>query len=206
MGEKIKGLLKDTFIFALGNLGSKLILFLLVPVYTNYLTTEEYGTAEFIFTISQLIVPILSVSIWEGIIRYGLKKEEDYRDVLKTGLIVYLICSCVIMGITPVWKFYKPVSSWGIYVSFYSIGYIGNQIGLNYLRVKNKTKLFAIVSVFQTLILAIANIILLGKIKIGISGYLLANILSLFAANLLIYLAGDLFSDLKEGHINSNLL
>ena len=69
--EKYTRLIKDTFVFALGNLGSKLILFFLVPLYTNYLTTEEYGTADLVFTISQFLVPIFSVVIFDAVIRFG---------------------------------------------------------------------------------------------------------------------------------------
>ena len=43
MGNKFKGLIKDVLIFAIGNIGSKLILFFLVPFYTNYLSKSEYG-------------------------------------------------------------------------------------------------------------------------------------------------------------------
>ena len=38
--------MKDTLIFSLGSFGSKIILFFMVPLYTNYLTTEEYGTGS----------------------------------------------------------------------------------------------------------------------------------------------------------------
>ena len=61
--DKYKNLLKDLIIFAIGSLGSKLILFLLVPLYTNFLSTEEYGTTELIYTFEQLLVPFASMVI-----------------------------------------------------------------------------------------------------------------------------------------------
>ena len=74
MNDKYKALFKDTIIFAIGNLGSKMILFFLVPLYTNYLTTEEYGTADLIFTVAQLVVPVVSLTIYDAVIRFGLDK------------------------------------------------------------------------------------------------------------------------------------
>lgn len=47
MNNKYNKLVKDTLIFALGSIGSKFILFFLVPLYTNCLTTEQYGIAGF---------------------------------------------------------------------------------------------------------------------------------------------------------------
>ena len=76
MRNKVKKLIKDFFIFALGSLGSKVILFLLVPLYTSFLSTEEYGIADLIFTLTQVLVPIVSLSIWQGVIRFGLSKNQ----------------------------------------------------------------------------------------------------------------------------------
>ena len=39
-------LMKNTIIFTLGNFGSKLISFFLIPLYTNVLTTTEYGVVD----------------------------------------------------------------------------------------------------------------------------------------------------------------
>ena len=68
MKSKYKSLLKDTAIFAVGNMGSKMILFLLVPLYTNCLTKEEYGISELVFTLAQLLTPFFTVAIHEAIL------------------------------------------------------------------------------------------------------------------------------------------
>ena len=41
-------LLKNTLIFTLGNIGSRMISFFLIPLYTNVLTTSQYGTVDLI--------------------------------------------------------------------------------------------------------------------------------------------------------------
>ena len=47
--SKMKTLLKDTAVFALGSIGSKIIMFFLVPFYSIYLTTEEWGVSDLVF-------------------------------------------------------------------------------------------------------------------------------------------------------------
>lgn len=64
MNNKYNKLVKDTLIFALGSIGSKFILFFLVPLYTNCLTTEQYGIADLVFTIAQIFIPIISLVIF----------------------------------------------------------------------------------------------------------------------------------------------
>ena len=65
-----------------GSVGSKLILFLLVPLYTNYMTTEEYGSADLVFTVAQLLVPFVSAVIFDAVVRFGLMKTQRHQDVL----------------------------------------------------------------------------------------------------------------------------
>ena len=55
MGET-KRLLKNTGIIAVGGMATKLVSFLLLPLYTSVLTTGEYGTVDYINTIALLWV------------------------------------------------------------------------------------------------------------------------------------------------------
>ena len=45
-----KKLVNNSMIFAVGTLGSKLVTLLLVPLYTYYLSTAEYGTVDLVVT------------------------------------------------------------------------------------------------------------------------------------------------------------
>ena len=57
LGQKRnKYLLKNTVIFSIGNFGTKIISFFLVPLYTNILTTREYGTVDLIYTIGMVLL------------------------------------------------------------------------------------------------------------------------------------------------------
>lgn len=63
-----KYLLKNTVIFSIGNFGSKIINFFLVPLYTNILTTIEYGTVDLMTVLTTVIVPIITLNISEAVI------------------------------------------------------------------------------------------------------------------------------------------
>ena len=55
--------MKNMGLLTIGNFASKLLSFLLVPLYTNVLTTKEYGTFDIVVTTISLLLPILSVNI-----------------------------------------------------------------------------------------------------------------------------------------------
>ena len=121
MSNKYLNLIKDTLIFAVGTVGSKLILFVLVPLYTNYLTPGEYGIADFVFTLSQLMLPFLCLGIYHAVIRFGLSKAENADEVLMGGLVIALIGTVATISITPLVGLYKSISEWKWYFSSYVI-------------------------------------------------------------------------------------
>ena len=55
-----KRLIKNTGIIAIGNIGTKLISFLLLPLYTTLLSTAEYGTFDYIISIATFCVPFIN--------------------------------------------------------------------------------------------------------------------------------------------------
>ena len=91
MNKKYKELSGNTIIFAIGTFGAKVIMFFMVPLYTNILTASEYGTADLIQTISSLFVPIFSIMIQDAVLRFGLSENINKRSVLKNALFINLI-------------------------------------------------------------------------------------------------------------------
>ena len=206
MNSKYQSLLKDTAIFALGNMGSKLILFFLVPLYTNYLTASEYGTAELVFTFAQLIMPFASLVIYDAVIRFGMMKTERPNDVLLCGFSVLLFCTIVSVIVTPVLGFYKAISTWKWYLCLYIISSAVAQTEMNFLKVENKNRHYAVYSVIQTGVLAITNILLLVCFKAGIEGYLVANILAQFVVAIAIFLVENVGNALQNASFKPDLL
>lgn len=205
MNTKFKTLFKDTFIFALGSFGSKAILFFLVPLYTKYLTAAEYGVADLVFTTSQLIMPIASIVIYEAIIRYGLVREQNPAEVLKVGMIIGTIGTAFTLMITPLFSLYSPLAPWKWYLSTYVILHLFYNILRNYLKVKNKNKSFSLISVLQTLTMALLNILFLAVFHTGVQGYLLANIGAVGLSVILASMAANAHKDLFQAQFNRQL-
>lgn len=206
MNSKYKNLLKDTMIFALGSFGSKVILFFLVPLYTNYLTADEYGIADLISTFSQLIIPITSLMISSAVIRFGMMKSEKSEDVIVNAFCVIGFSIVTTFLIVFLLGWYAPVTEWRWYLFIQVILSNIVEIEKTYLKVKNKNKIFSIISILQTLILAITNILLLTMFNQGVRGYIIANIAGALVGVIIAFFAGNLYNDLSKGSFNMNLL
>lgn len=70
--SKESTLVKNTIIYAVGNFGSKILSFLLLPFYTYYLSTDDYGYFDLITTTISLLTPIITFQIYDGLYRYLL--------------------------------------------------------------------------------------------------------------------------------------
>ena len=75
--NRYKKLFSDTVILGLGTFGSKLLVFLLMPFYTAWLSTDQYSTAELITSTANLLIPLACVGIANGIFRFELVGELD---------------------------------------------------------------------------------------------------------------------------------
>ena len=190
----------------MGNIGSKFILFLLVPLYTNYMTVEEYGTSDLVFTVAQLLLPVVSVVIYDSVIRFGLSKFEKDVNVLLCGYIVLVGASIFTITITVFIGLYDPINEWKWYLSIYVILSLASSIQMNYLKVKDKNILYSTISIMQTLLMAGLNVLFLVVFKIGVKGYLISHIVAICITVILSFVFGRFGTELKTATFDHNLL
>lgn len=74
---RAKKFLKSSFIYFVGSILTKIISFFLLPMYTNYIPSKGMGYFDVANTYLNIIIPIISVTIWSAILRYCF----DYKDL-----------------------------------------------------------------------------------------------------------------------------
>ena len=79
MDKNNKKLISNIFMMFLVYFLPKIFSFFLVPVYTSYLTTEEYGISDIIISTSSLISPFVALATPSAILRYTIENKEDKR-------------------------------------------------------------------------------------------------------------------------------
>ena len=110
--KRSKYLLKNILIFTFGNVGTKLINFILVPLYTYVLSTEEYGIVNLIFVICAIVTPILMGNVGESIKRFLLDKKYNEDSIVLNGLIWFCIGIFLTFISTILFNLYEPVSNY----------------------------------------------------------------------------------------------
>ncbi|WP_230740167.1 oligosaccharide flippase family protein, partial [Streptococcus pneumoniae] len=85
MSRRYNYLLKNIGLLTLSNFGSKILVFLMVPLYTSVLSTSDYGTYDLFNTTISLLIPIISINISEGVLRFALDEKNDSSIVYSIG-------------------------------------------------------------------------------------------------------------------------
>lgn len=171
-------LIKNTIIFTLGNFGSKIISFFLVPLYTYALTATEYGVVDLVVTVGTVAVPVLTLNISESVMRFALDKDIDKKKTTQIGTVILLIGMLVGLLIFPICHSFDKISKYSVFVYFYVITSAASQIYLCDLRGKELLVYYSIGNVLNTLFIAVLNILFLLVFKEGIEGYLKAYIIA----------------------------
>ena len=63
MFRRLKDLSADTILYGLSSASAQLIGFLLLPLYTKYLTPEDYGILAMLTIVTALFVPLFGVGL-----------------------------------------------------------------------------------------------------------------------------------------------
>lgn len=184
-----KKLGKDVLLMMIGSFGSRVISFIFVPFYTAVLTTDEYGIADLITTTVTLLLPFFTLTIFESMMRFPLSKEHDPQKVWQVGCKVEILGFLIFLIMSP-FIFLTVLKDYYIFVVAYYFAISLNQCVSYFVRGTNKVKVFALAGTMQTGFIVTFSLLFLLVFKIGIAGYLLAQIVgSIFATSYMIFAA-----------------
>lgn len=181
MEEKSKPLLKNLVILTISNFASKILVFLLVPLYTNILSTTEYGIYDLVISTISLSGPILSLNIVDAVMRFMMDKNYDKNEVATIGIkyisysLVTVALFLVVLNYLDIWQEIRGLE---FYIFLYYLFYILNQYLIQLAKGLEKIVYMGIAGVIGTITMIATNVLFLLVFKWGLTGFFIANILS----------------------------
>lgn len=198
--SKYGDLSKNTLLFTINSFGSKLITFLLVPLYTNILSTNDYGTADLMTSTAQLLIPLLTLNIQDAVLRFSLDKTKDPKKIISVGCTINSIAMCL-LGIALFLLSHFEILSFGkeyIIFLFFSFAFGGIQNSLQmYMKAVDNVKVLVYSGLASTLFSCVSNLLLLLVFKVGILGYLISNLVGHFVAIFIMFFFGKIYRDVR---------
>lgn len=191
---KYKYLAGNIALFSISNFVSKILVFLLVPFYTNVLTTAEYGIADIFQVTLLLLVPALTINMGEGALRFGIERHDKRRSILGIGLKYTMIAAGGVALVCLIASFF--VSSeikW--YLLLFTILFLTNALYeflILYFQGSELVGIVVIGSILSTITMIACNLVFLLKLKIGLNGYLFSQMIAFGIAVITMLILGKI--------------
>lgn len=207
--NKYKYLGKNVGLLTVSSFGTKLLSFFLVPLYTNILTTTEYGIYDFFYTTVSLLIPILTINIHDGVLRFTLNNNKENRiSIFTSGFRLVVLSSVIVTVFTYICCKLSIVRVIADHPLYFVLVYVSTslyQLITNYSRGIEEIKEVSIAGIISALTGLTLNIVLLVYVGIGLDGYFIAAISSSLIPAVYLILKLHIFEYVTLKQINTNI-
>ena len=204
---RLKRLLSNTAILGAGTFISKVLVFLLMPLYTACLSSAEFGVADILMQTANLIIPIAVIGIADGLFRFTIDAEPSRRKQIFTISVITLLIGMLPLALLiQICGFFSVYKGYVWLVFFYICAANLHLIAANYVRGCDKTKIFALQGIINTALVILFNILFLVVFDMGVTGYLLSVVLADFTVSVGLIIFCKLYKDITFKGIDKKLV
>ncbi len=200
---KAKELIKNTIIIFIGKISTQFISFLLLPLYTSYIDTGEYGYVDLVTTYTTLIVTVVIVQLDMAAFRFLLdyRDSEDGKKKVISNIFFCIIVLTAIFTLVYIFlaKFVLKIQyAWLILLII--LTNIISSVLLQIARGLGKNLDFSVSSIISGIITIILNIVLIIKFRLGELGLLISIIFSSLSSSLYLIIRLKILKKIKLGY------
>lgn len=203
-----KQLVKNTAIITIGKICTQLVTFLLLPLYTAILSTEEYGIVDLLNNLVNLCLPIVTFQIEQAIFRYLIEvrnQEKEEKEIITTSIftvilqiVIYVLIYCLVSNF--IHNDYKYFLLTNVIVCIMS------SIMLQIARGLGDNKRYALGSFIIASLIIVFNVIFITLFRWGAYGMLLANFVAHLIGSVYLFIAEKTITKISFKSFNRNVL
>lgn len=175
-----KELVKNTIIILIGRVSTQLLSFFMMPLYTHYINTSDYGYVDLIQSYIALIVPIIILRFDSAVFRFLIDAREDKKEknnIITNTFLVFIVQIMIFVILFLVLsRFFK--FEYLIYIILNVIFMAIAQVLMQMARGVGDNLGYAISSIIAGGITIITNLICIFKFKLGGESILISAILA----------------------------
>lgn len=210
-GRGIK-FLKSVGVYAIGNIGSKLITFLMIPLYTFFVNPADFGYYDLCLNSVMLLATFASLQLRDGAFRFlvDCKTEQEQTRVVSVSLKLLLRSFSISLLLTLLMALFYPVRclwlSFGLMLSIALLEVVGQMA-----RGIGRTEVFVTSNIISAFSIGGFSVVLVAWCGWGINGIFIANILARLIAAVYIELRTGLIRRhfkpaIKDKRLTADLL
>ena len=188
MISEIKKFLKHSFIYGTGALLSKIVGFLMIPLYTRYLTTSDYGVLELLDLTSTIVSIFISMRIGSAVIRfyYDSADELEQKKVVSTAYMATFVSALLVILFSQIFsiRLSSLIFDTNVYDKYFKLVFMATALSLissvpeAYLMARKQSIFYTIISLMTLSSYLIFNIYFIVFLKMGILGILYSSVIT----------------------------
>ena len=196
--NRYRYLFKNIGLLTLSSFATKLLSFFLVPLYTNILTTTEYGTYDLFNTTVGVLLPILTLNVQDAVMRFVIDSKSNRKAIVSVAMKILLIANIIVatgLIVNSIFDISMLVKEYAIF--FFLMFLVQSLSGVitYYVRGIDKIADLSISSVLVSVFTISCNVIFLVIFHWGLIGYFLANIIGPLVQCLYLVICSDMIHD-----------
>jgi O-antigen/teichoic acid export membrane protein len=174
-------LLKNTSLYSIGTILPKAASFILLPIYTSFLSVDEYGIISAMIVFNAFLTILITLNIERSIFRlyYDYETAAQKKEYIGTVFISILCFSTIMIGVMFLTRdyislIYKSIDFYPYFlISIFTVyvGIYGSMLRV-LLQVIQKVKLFVMLGIVQFIISSLLILLFVVYFKEGAYGYL----------------------------------
>jgi O-antigen/teichoic acid export membrane protein len=195
LAPQLKRLGRHSVIYGLGGLVSRILAVLLLPLYTRYLSTSDYGKVEILIAATAVLAILLQFGISNAFFRFYFDTPDPAQriTVLRTSFwfTMTMATAGLVVGVVLAPQISHLLFNGGGEANLVRASFVGLWAQLNYLqltalfRVEERSVAFVLASIVNILVTVGATLILVVSLHKGPMGVIVGN----FIGTLAVYLA-----------------
>lgn len=186
MDARIKKLFSNTMIFTAGKFISKMLVFLMMPLYTACLSEAQYSTADLITQFANLLIPLACLGISEGIFRNAAAKEGDKQAFFSSGIAILGISTAAFLLLSPLILLLEYFASYVWLIVIFVLCSNFHSVCAQYVCAIGRTKTFAAQGILNTALNIAFNLLFLLVFDLTVEGYVLSVVCADFVTTLVL--------------------
>ena len=196
-------MLRNLGIYAVGSIGSRLMTFLLVPIYSFFISPSEFGYYDICFAAILLMTPIISFQLREGAFRFLLdtKNDDERAQIVSFAILTMLrnVIAFISIGIVVYFVF----NIWYLwYTLLFAIVFTLFELVQQLLRGLGHNKLFAGCGILSSFLIFAVSVPLVVWTEMGIEGVFVGNIAARIIAMLFAEWRVGVFSKFMRSNVD----
>lgn len=178
--DKNKELAKNTLIITIGKICTQFISFFLLPLYTAYLETGDFGTVDLLNTYISLLVPIVTLQLENAVFRFLIdaRENEEAKCAIITNVFKYIVLHIIIYSVIYLLIANFINVTYKYFLLSNVIVCILSSIMLQISRGLGDNKTYSEGSVICGSLAVVLNVILIAVLKFGAYGILISNLIA----------------------------